>query len=411
MKFLFKAFGFLVDDDSPVGKVLNGLSLITFFSGGISTLVVIVSVLLIVLVPAIFLGASSSDDSTRDEAVALIELYENVVSVDIPEHNQNYIDEISSTVSHDSVEVNDYSFVSADMLIAVDSVLFEQDYSSINRQHILSVVDKLITRSYDTVVVTGTETNRTPVSYPSGGLIPFDDSSTILDELEEDHEDGYTEKVGNVTYFYWTSEVEETKLIITISSLSFDSLLDSYGFTDIQRELAMSYLQYSAQSVVAFSGEVGNYKILDTASDFIVPVEVSYPLTSESYVRVTSPFGYREFMYNGRLVSGNHNGIDIGLPTGTPLVSTASGVVTHVGTEGTYGLWVQVDHGNGFKSRYAHLSLSNVVVGQSVDKGERVALSGNSGRSTGAHLHFEIRKNNIPLDPLAYINLVYEQSN
>lgn len=113
----------------------------------------------------------------------------------------------------------------------------------------------------------------------------------------------------------------------------------------------------------------------------------------------------------GRLSSGfrtarrpNHQGVDIANVTGTPIVAAASGTVTFVGFDsGGYGNWIEVDHGNGFRTRYGHLSSSNVTVGQQVQQGQIIARMGSTGRSTGPHLHFEIRLNDQPQDPESYI--------
>lgn len=110
---------------------------------------------------------------------------------------------------------------------------------------------------------------------------------------------------------------------------------------------------------------------------------------------VTSPFGMRW----GRL----HAGIDIGVPTGTPITAADGGKVTFAGNNGGYGLLVMIDHGGNFSTRYGHNSKLLVKKGDRVYKGQKIALSGNTGRSTGPHLHFEIRKNGTPINPAKYV--------
>ncbi len=110
---------------------------------------------------------------------------------------------------------------------------------------------------------------------------------------------------------------------------------------------------------------------------------------------ITSRFGLRW----GR----RHEGIDIGAPVGTPVRASDGGVVIWVGTDGGYGKLVKVDHGAGYISYYGHLSKYYVSVGQKVYKGQKIAAVGNTGRSTGPHLHFEIRKNGVPKNPLSYL--------
>lgn len=117
-----------------------------------------------------------------------------------------------------------------------------------------------------------------------------------------------------------------------------------------------------------------------------------YPVTNWN---LTSNFGYRW----GRL----HAGADVGVPIGTTVRASRAGQVITAGWVGGYGNCVIIDHGDGVTTRYGHLSEVTVSVGQYVDQGQQVALSGNTGRSTGPHLHFEIRINGEPVDPLPYL--------
>lgn len=110
---------------------------------------------------------------------------------------------------------------------------------------------------------------------------------------------------------------------------------------------------------------------------------------------ITSRFGLRW----GR----RHEGIDIAAPIGTPVKASDGGVVIWVGYDGGYGKLVKVDHGAGYISCYGHLSKYYVKVGQKVYKGQKIAAVGNTGRSTGPHLHFEIRKNGVAKNPMSYL--------
>ena len=108
---------------------------------------------------------------------------------------------------------------------------------------------------------------------------------------------------------------------------------------------------------------------------------------------VTSPFGPR----NG----GFHTGIDIAVPYGTPVHAARAGTVIQAGWDSGYGYAVIISHGGGVTTLYAHNSRLLVKVGQEVSQGEIISYSGSSGNSTGPHVHFEIRLNGIPVDPLA----------
>ncbi|WP_275113980.1 M23 family metallopeptidase [Psychromonas antarctica] len=116
---------------------------------------------------------------------------------------------------------------------------------------------------------------------------------------------------------------------------------------------------------------------------------------------VSSPFGIRKDPFSGRLT--RHKGVDIAGFMGMPIISTAAGVVTESGKRSGYGLMVEIQHGNGFVTRYAHASALNVSVGDIVSKGQTVAVMGSSGRSTGPHVHYEVLKNGKKINPAYYI--------
>jgi murein DD-endopeptidase MepM/ murein hydrolase activator NlpD len=117
--------------------------------------------------------------------------------------------------------------------------------------------------------------------------------------------------------------------------------------------------------------------------------------------RLSSGFGYREHPVLGRRAM--HTGIDIPGPLGTPVQASESGVVSFTGRAGGYGEMVEIDHGGGLKTRYAHLSRILVSPGASVARGETIARMGSTGRSTGSHLHFEVRLNGRADNPLNYL--------
>jgi len=115
----------------------------------------------------------------------------------------------------------------------------------------------------------------------------------------------------------------------------------------------------------------------------------------------SSSFGYRIDPFTGR--SAFHEGIDFPAETGTPIVAAASGRVVFAGDYPQYGKMVEIDHGNGLVTRYAHASRVNVRVGELVVRGQRVATVGTTGRSTGPHLHFEVRLHGVPQNPARFL--------
>lgn len=128
--------------------------------------------------------------------------------------------------------------------------------------------------------------------------------------------------------------------------------------------------------------------------------EMMWPLSG--YYRISSPFGWR----NAPIGQGGerHRGIDIPAPTGTPVYSATDGVVISAGWNGSYGNAVMIKYTNNIVIVYGHNSSLVVKAGQRVSKGQVISLVGSTGNSTGPHLHFEVRYNGSPVDPLRYLN-------
>ena len=116
---------------------------------------------------------------------------------------------------------------------------------------------------------------------------------------------------------------------------------------------------------------------------------------------VSSSYGYRRDPFTG--AGAMHSGLDFKGPTGSPIYAAAAGRVSFVGTKSGYGKVVEVDHGNGLMTRYAHMSAFGARVGQVVEAGTRIGAIGSTGRSTGPHLHFEVRINNRAVDPRPFL--------
>lgn len=119
---------------------------------------------------------------------------------------------------------------------------------------------------------------------------------------------------------------------------------------------------------------------------------------------VSSPFGKRRDPFNGR--SRMHQGTDFAGPQGTDIYSVAGGVVSFAGRKGGYGITVEIDHGDDLVSRYAHLTEALVEKGAVVNKADKIALMGSTGRSTGPHLHLEILNAGERVNPESYLNQV-----
>jgi len=123
--------------------------------------------------------------------------------------------------------------------------------------------------------------------------------------------------------------------------------------------------------------------------------------------RVGSSFGQREDPFNGE--GKFHTGVDIEAPYGTPVRATADGDVSGASMGAGYGREIVLDHGHNFLTVYGHLSAMAVLPGQHVSRGQVIGYVGQSGRATGPHLHYEVRINNVPVNPHKYLRSTYEQ--
>lgn len=132
-------------------------------------------------------------------------------------------------------------------------------------------------------------------------------------------------------------------------------------------------------------------------------VEVAVPsINPVEIMKFSSGFGYRNAPTRG--ASRNHQGIDIPGPVGTPIYATADGIIGRAQWLGGYGKFVEINHGNAVQTRYGHLSAMNVEPGQRVRKGDILGYMGSTGRSTGSHLHYEVRIAGEAINPTAFLS-------
>jgi len=119
--------------------------------------------------------------------------------------------------------------------------------------------------------------------------------------------------------------------------------------------------------------------------------------------QITGSFGERIDPFNGE--GAFHSGVDISAGFGSPVMAPADGVVTFADFMGGYGRAVMVDHGHGISTRYGHLASFGVTAGQVIHRGDTIGYVGLSGRSTGPHLHYEVRINDTPVNPYKYLRI------
>lgn len=211
--------------------------------------------------------------------------------------------------------------------------------------------------------------------------------------------------------------------LITVKTVEHKTIEEAVPYNTIETE---NNALYRGRTVVKQEGAEG-VKVVEANVTSINGVETEREILSENLISSAvdriiqkgtkeppSPIGTGSLSVpaSGSLSSRfgsrwgrNHNGIDIAASVGTNIYAADNGTVTYSAyNNGGYGYMIQIDHGNGIETYYAHCSELLVPEGTVVAKGDLIAKVGNTGRSTGAHLHFEVRKNGIPMNPSSYLN-------
>ena len=140
------------------------------------------------------------------------------------------------------------------------------------------------------------------------------------------------------------------------------------------------------------------WKKLDNLEQGVIAIPSVQPVAKLLF---TSNFGIRSDPFRG--TAAMHAGVDIPGPTGTPIYATADGVISHAGRRGGYGNLVEINHGKGIATRYGHLSRIMVADSTRVVRGQLIGLMGSTGRSTGPHLHYEVRMDGHAVNPVPFL--------
>lgn len=211
-------------------------------------------------------------------------------------------------------------------------------------------------------------------------LKDFDKRIRIIANLEKSQETTLTMGLGGPS----PSDIREK-----LKAEKDDMGLAQQMRTDIERLES----QATSQEESLFELE----KLLQSKKDMLVHTPSVWPV----HGWVTSGFGFRTNPFTG--LTQMHEGLDIANRIGTPVIASADGIVSDTGRDTSHGIVVVISHGFGINSRYNHLSKILVKAGQRVKRGDRIAEVGTTGMSTGPHLHYEVRVNGIPVNPLRYI--------
>jgi len=190
-------------------------------------------------------------------------------------------------------------------------------------------------------------------------------------------------------------QIETARAIIETTELNVGDILRAGG-DGTGGPLAGTYDDVGEPRVIAIQARIAESKMLE---DAIASLPLGFPV--DGVARLTSPFGVRKDPFTKR--PAMHQAVDIGARYGSSIIATADGTVTYSGRKSGYGKIVIVDHGHGFTTRYAHMSKTLVKKGQRIKKGDTVGEVGNSGRSTGPHLHYEVMFQSRAYDPEKFL--------
>nr|WP_255807469.1 M23 family metallopeptidase [Cohnella mopanensis] len=185
-----------------------------------------------------------------------------------------------------------------------------------------------------------------------------------------------------------TLEQDEKDKEVLISKLSKE--IEDLEEISEEAERQLTELAKQASALQAKKNRIKNYY---KGGKLGMPLKAEY--------RMSSPFGYRIHPITGK--KKLHAGMDMAAPKGTQVYAAETGVVTVAQTVSGYGNCIIIDHGGGLLTLYGHLSAIQVKTGETVKRGEKIGLVGSTGQSTGNHLHFEVRKNGDPVDPVPYL--------
>ena len=360
---------------SAVRHFLVGLhSLVAAIAAGISVaLSIIIVISLVAFVSGSAYGIFFAADAPNATSVTVREAVETLTA-----EYRDRLEEISDTVQHDRQDItanDDVYYIRWQDVLAVFS-----SYVSGNEQG--SPVAALTEEQVDKLRETMWAMNAVDYStHPE---------TTTIDTADED---------GNPT----TTEITETVLVIELTHKTPDEIAADYHFTSRQSSYLQllqdpQYEELWAELLGGFAQ--GGGELMNPDSTRIPTGTLQWPLPVAG--TITSQFGHRVDPITGEVSS--HTGTDIACAEGTPILAAADGIVTVAnGLDswgGSYGYYIQIDHGGGLETLYAHCSSICVTNGQQMQAWQVIGYVGHTGRATGSHLHFEVRANGNRVNPL-----------
>ena len=225
----------------------------------------------------------------------------------------------------------------------------------------------------------------------------FDEANRILNALQI--RDNYVYRP-----IFGMEEISQDVRDAGFGGVNRYSYLETVDRSGILTSTVMNLDQLYKKAFIQSRSFDGVSQLAKNADEMALSVPAIPPVNIASKrIGFSSTFGYRPDPFNGAYRM--HTGVDISGPVGEPIYSTGNGKVTEIGFDFFgYGNYIIIDHGFGYKTRYAHLKSSLITMGRSVKRGEQIAIMGNTGRSKGPHIHYEVIYRNRPVNPLNYYN-------
>lgn len=267
-----------------------------------------------------------------------------------------------------------------------------------------------LTENQNTEVIYKVKSGDTLSSIAIETGIPMEELIAMNDEVESERSILHIDQElvihvpkPNMTVAYTTTEYREEEYSAEIQYIYND---DWYTTKQVTRQEPSNGFRKAVSEVTYHNGEVYETEILkqEVLMEAVPKIVERGTKIPPTYIkplyggRLSSGFGYRSFRGGG-----NHYGIDWACPTGTTIYASSGGTVTRSGWSSSYGYCIYIQHPGGIETRYAHNSKLLVSLGQTVAQGQAIALSGNTGDSSGPHLHFEIRVNGKAVNPNNYL--------
>ena len=354
-------------------------SLITILAAGAgAALGIVIVISLVAFVSGSAYGIFFAANAPNENAVTVQEAVETLTA-----EYRNRLEEISDTVQHDRQDIT-----------ANDDVYY------IRWQDVLAVFSSYVAGSEQGAPVAALTKNQVDKLREIVWAMNAVDYSTRAETAVIET----TDKNGKVT----TTEITETVLVISLTHKTPDEMAADYHFTTRQNTYLQllqdpQYEELWAELLGGF--EQGGGEVMSPDGTRAPTGTLQWPLPVAG--TITSQFGHRVDPITGEVSS--HTGTDIACAEGTPILAAADGVVTVAnGLDswgGSYGYYIQIDHGGGLETLYAHCSSICVTTGQQVQAGEVIGYVGHTGRATGNHLHLEVRIDGNRADVLRYFTL------